>query len=151
MKYTATDISNYLKTYYTPWVFETWAGRSIVYAIYIDKQGLLTPEYPGAMYKYEMCCDMPEGETMLDFRASLERLDYQPFYEICAALADQANKPKEEHQAIFLVDHFYSECLQVMDADIMDSLDAVGYDNEYKFFAAYLVEHRKKYGVDFII
>ena len=151
MKYTASDISEYLKRYYTPWVFETWAGRSIVYAVFVDKQGVLTTEYAGGMYKYEMCLDMPAGETMLEFRAKHECLNYFPFYEICAALADQVSKPVEQHQARFLVDHYYSECIGLMDSDIMDALDAVGYDNEYKFFAAYLVEHRKKYGVDFII
>lgn len=151
MKYTANDIYEYLKRYYTPWVFETWAGRSIVYAVFIDKQGLLTPQYAGGMYKYELCCDIPEGETMLEFRAKHERLDYRPFYEICAALADQVNKPIEQHQAHFLVDYYYRECIGLMDADIMDALDAAGYNNEYDFFAAYLIAHREKYGVDFIV
>ncbi len=151
MKYTATDISNYLKKYYTPWVFETWAGRSIVYAVFIDKQGLLTPQYAGGMYKYEMCCDIPEGETMLEFRAKHERLDYRPFYDICEALADMVSKPIQCHQARFLVDHYYSECIGLMDSDIMDALDAAGYDNEYELFTAYLRLHREKYGVDFIV
>lgn len=150
MKYTASDISNYLKKYWTPWVFETWAGRSIVYSVYLDKQGLLTPEYPGGMYKYEMCTDIPEGETMLDFRAAHERLAYMPFYEICAALADQASKPIEYHQARFLVDYYHDESIELMDPDIMETLYTVGY-NEYDFFAAYLIAHREKYGVDFII
>lgn len=150
MKYTARDIREYLKRYYTPWVFETWAGRSIVYAVFIDKQGQLTTEYFEGMYKYEMCTDIPEGETMLEFRAKHERLDYRPFYEICAALADQVNKPIVYHQARFLVQNYHDECIELMDADIMDELGAAGYNNEYDFFAAYLTAHREKYGVDFI-
>lgn len=152
MKYTAHDIREYLNRYYTPWVFETWAGRSIVYAVFVDKQGILTTEYAGGMYKYEMCLDMPAGETMLEFRAKHENLDYQPFYEICAALADQASKPIEYQQARFLVDNYYDECTELMDTDIMETLlDRTYYYNRYELFAAYLVAHREKYGVDFII